>query len=451
MRYQILIKQTSWTEHSALRFLKGRSCSFTDLAPGQPTDPDKRAFQQHSLGKENARQAKGKKPRRSTLTGGAPFVISASAQPPAFLQGSQNWLPQPPGIFSQSPPADVRASPSTAAASPLSAGVNGLHANGSGHLPLNLPGQLPQVQAPLSQQPQGNLSPLPNSSHVPGQSQALPPPSQEGAQSRSQNSPQPASSLPTTSSQSQELQPEGGMQSQVPVTDRSKSDSAKESLNSQQIHAAAQDVFGHFENEPKSPCHLRSALGSVSNPIEWPPVDSPGAEITMQLRSANKAVEPPKPAEFVTPTKASKSGRQASSQKQPSPLKSPHAGRKGTPRKRKMEDKDGPAPSKRVSPNRALFGGQPAPRQDKQPKKALFAEQREPAKSGSEGHVEGRMSDAGLLDHLELPEDGPMDEAEFRALVVDTFSKNLDVPTRIADHITQVLNGGGPGDEAGNL
>jgi hypothetical protein len=482
--------------------------SSADFVASRNPEPNKKALLQQSVGKENARQAKGKKSRKSAINNGVPPSLRAptpqtGSQQPMFLQSGQIWPHSGQGVYAQSPPLNLQAPPSS---SPGNSGpvlcppqpsqpqssVHRPQANGSGHLPADsLDHQNRPLAVPVSSpQPPPTISaPLRGpshspSSHPPSSSEGLPL-GQDGPSSGSPglaveffSSPAP-SRVDQQRSASHEEQwqsrPQGSalpgpsaFPQQGPGADLSGVD---RNMDSRHIPAQGLSEGERFETRQGSPSFGRPDGGTatgVNQPMSWPLLDSPGSESVRQGSSIRKegagTAIPAEAADITTPTKAPKGGASRAGGQEVSPLKSPHAGRKGTPRKRKMVDQGGPAALKRVSPNRALFGAQPAPGREKQPKKALFADgpsetsqilpQRHPERRGkrtAEVQPEGVASDAGLLDHLELPGDEPMDEAEFRALVVDAFSKDMDVPTRIADHITQALNAGGQGGGQGEL
>jgi hypothetical protein len=480
-------------------------CSSVDFVASRNPEPDKKALLQQSVGKENARQAKGKKSRKSAISNGVPPSLRAptpqtGSQQPMFLQSGQIWPQSGQGVYAQSPPLNLQAPPSSSTGnsglvlcppqpSQPQSSVHRPQANGSGHLPVDSLDQTRPSAVPVSSlQPAPPVSaPLRGpshspSSHPPSSSEALP----LGQDERSSGSPGLAvefSSSPAPSrvdqqrSMSQEEQRQSRLQGSAPPGPSAfpqqgpgaDLNGADRNLELRHIPAQGLSEGEQFEPQQGSPSFGRPDGGTATGdnqPMSWPLLDSPGSEIVRQGRSVRKegagAAIPAEAADITTPTKAPKGGASRANGQEGSPLKSPHAGRKGTPRKRKMVDQGGPAAPKRVSPNRALFGAQPAPRPEKQPKKALFADgpsetsqnlpQRHPercSKRSAEVQPEGVASDAGLLDHLELPGDEPMDEAEFRALVVDAFSKDMDVPTRIADHITQALNAGGQGGAQG--
>lgn len=247
------------------------------------------------------------------------------------------------------------------------------------------------------------------------------------------------------SPQAQEPKPAEPSESQAQGP-QSNLDDAGRTLLSLQVREARRDSPAN--EQPAGEGGVGTSAGQA-----WPSLESPrlGSLNSTQQYGSSKDQGPSVLLETVdlsTPPKAPKSGgARAAARALASPLKSPHAGRKGTPRKRKM-DGQGAAPApKRVSPSRALFGGQSASTPEKQPKKALFTDGPAEGSQNAEGDgsKDGRGSDAGLLDHLELPGEEPMAEADFRALVVDTFSKDLDLPSRIAGHITQIMHGGSQG------
>ncbi|GAQ80251.1 hypothetical protein KFL_000500030 [Klebsormidium nitens] len=459
-----------------------RPGSIKDYVAGQSTDPDRRGLSQQSLGKENVRQQRGKKSRKSGASNGGPPMFLApvphpSSHPPTFLQNGSMW-PQPgQGRYVLSPPLNPApsSSPGVPGSSPSPLGlfqpptnVQTPPENGSGRSPGGIFGaHNDPAMTTSSAQPAPTFIPL---HHSPGTSQ--PAPTQAAYPGAVPFQEQPAMPFsaaqasgnlggsPTTHPVNKPLQLEGthgGPQQaqQSTVAEPSAShpqgpelniDEAGQPLPSSQVPEAGRSSPAY--EQPAGESGVGMSAGQT-----WPSLESPrpGLLDSIQQRNSSKdggTTVRPETVDLSTPPKAPKGGgARAAARAKASPLKSPHAGRKGTPRKRKM-DGQGAAPApKRASPSRALFGGQPAGAPEKQPKKALFTD--DPVKSSQsaegDGSKDGRESDAGLLDHLELPGEEPMAEADFRALVVDTFSKDLDLPSRIAGHITQFLHGGGQG------